>query len=501
MLIDARLDSVELAPVQERLRVLTRRHTMAFWGALTVSPMTYAFAAGHNIFHVALVLVSVGLMVAYVHLVSRSAVTYGVGFVPLSRAIFGARGAAFVVVWRILASSALLCGWSFLLARNLGSLLQITWPNVLTTWHFSGPDGLPVAGWLAAGLFIFMGASVASGGLSRIGRFAFLGQLLAALLCYGLVVWAGVESKGFGTFFASFGHYFANTKSLLAEGACLTLVGALSASDWLRYQRRGSLLTTRLESAWALPVTGGLVLVGMLLSAASVAMRGRYDGELIVDVVAFGGILGGVAALVVTLFLWLAAVPLVGFYSSALALHALRPQKISYRAAHGWLALVFWSVTPWFVGNVPMTVLHEISLLGVPCVGMFLADEWWVRRGRLVVDELYQDGRRYGPLWGFSLAATLAWVAGLLAHPWFNKFAIVVLPQDPWLRLWSGAVLAGIIYGVLAPLERHFFLRDRQEAPKKKRRPSRINEGTPTAALTDPHYVMPDKTGNDGNDA
>jgi cytosine/uracil/thiamine/allantoin permease len=74
--------------------------------------------------------------------------------------------------------------------------------------------------------------------------------------------------------------------------------------------------------------------------------------------------------------------------------------------------------------------LFFIGSVFVPLFGIFIADHFVLRRGRVDTDALYQDGGRYG---GFRVSALIPWAIGFFVFHWINPS-----PLTWWVELFTG---------------------------------------------------------------
>ena len=134
------------------------------------------------------------------------------------------------------------------------------------------------ATWLLAGLFIASAWPVARRGMSGVRRWIVLGSGTALIAGCGLVVYAGIRSKGFGPWmqrqpvwdFAIFGE-------VVLAGALLTLPAIISSPDWVRFRDSESTqqrVLARLSPLVMVPVAVVLAFVGALLGSASLTVLG-----------------------------------------------------------------------------------------------------------------------------------------------------------------------------------------------------------------------------------
>lgn len=476
---DPQLVNHDLLPVAPHERGLETRQLVLFWAAIALSPGIYGFAFLQRRLPVAAALAA--LVVALVAsglvgwILSRTAARYGIPFAAQSRLAFGARGAPVVLALRWLVGVAFAAAWVLETAVWLRRLLifALKWRGISTgllvrglDWHLPVKGGVAVASWLFALLFLLIGWWVARRGIRSVGRFAIVGLVVSAVTGLGLLVYAGIRSKGFGPWIGRTPQW---DPAALITASCAAfglLVPALVATaDWTRFQKRPRVVT----NVWGILLAAPAVaFVGAALASAADVVLGRIAGNPIADAASFGHVWAASAGALFSLGIWLAAAPLVGLYSPALALAGLHPSRINHRAAlvitAGAAALA-----------VPVIAIAEergsswgnLTIALAPVIAILIADELILRRRRLVLEDAYLVRGEYGPTKGFTASAGLALLVGWAFHPgvlpwWGGALAGSFPAIRPFLRaeltapgaVIAGAVLAGIIYLLGTPLER-----------------------------------------------
>jgi NCS1 family nucleobase:cation symporter-1 len=507
---DGRLVNIELMPIAAHQRILGWRQLAPLWAVVGMSPGVYGFACAGLPPVPALLAMAVGLSVTALFgvVLSWSAGRFGIGFTPLCRGAFGPRGAMLPVLLRWLVGVSWLGVWASQLG---GSILAVSATVGVTPDFMRTPLGQDAAGWGIGAVLVIAAWFVARGGMSRVGWVALASVLAVVLVSFALVVYAGIMSKGFGSWFGrSLAWTAPDLFGAVARVVALTLPGLIACSDWERF-RRGRQAPQRsafdaLAPVFLVPVGVGIAFVGALLASASHAVRATAVGAPIADATAFGNLVGGLAAVALVVFMWLGAAPLVGMYSTGLAACGLSPRRVSYHV--GLLLTVVGSlaVIPVVRAAADLGIEMGAVLLALAApFGIILVDELVVRRGRVLLEELFLFSKEYGPMGGVTGSALLALVVGWLLHPEALTWLLPRLPdaarplfdyvsrvQPEVMALAGVALVAGAIYALFAPIERGI-LRDRKRAPrkeksKKKKKPAPI-EDADTAGLTAPHFV------------
>ncbi len=489
---DAGLAHVELLPLPVEQRVLVGFPVVVLWLAAAADPSVYAFACGQVAFLPRLGALALGLtlMAGLAVLATRSAPKYGLAFAPLCRAAMGARGSSLVLLLRAAVGAFYLAAW----AAPSGA-----WLALLVVAGAGGdvqPMVVDAMGWGAAGLLLVGAWLIAARGMARIVRFARWGVVAAAVLLAVLVVYGGIASRGFGDLKLIDDTWSWGGVTEAAPAAWgLALIGVVSASDWLRFVARtspGRATAGSLKERWlALAMLGGvsLAFVGVLVAAASLVVRGRFDGHPIADAAGFGGLVGGGAGLLLLVGLWSFAAPVVGLYSPALAWCALAPRLVTYRRGVALTVLVAACLVPlWSYLTELGLHLDEAATLLLAPFGVLVADELW-RRGKIALEELYVQRSDYAPLGGVRLAGVLGVLCGWLVHPYAAPLVAQVEALSPWLgalsagaRAIAGFALAFVVYFLIAPFD--VFL----ARLARRRVPASVRSDTATG-VTNPHFI------------
>ena len=510
---DPRLVNVELVPVPQEQRRLRFSDLAILWASLGVGPSTYACACGAISWREALAALALAALATSLLGVALSltACRYGVGFVALCRAALGARGALLAVLLRWLVGVGLLAGWSADIGSWLSRLVPVMFPSVAILGEIWTQRGIA---WLGAAALLFVGWWVARGGLSRIRFSSSGGLVLAVCVGFGLVVWAGIASRGFGPWIQR-----ASSVTLGSVGRAVPLtlvpllVGLVACADWERFRvfrgKGRADWQTRLAVLAPLalvPVAVAVAFVGVLLGSASDAVRGSLQGAPIPDAAGFGGIGASLGAALFGGLLWLIAAPLVGFYSSGLAASGLWPRKVGYLGGlnvtlgAGLVAVPIMGLLP--AGNRVVEVLAA-ALAAV--VGVLVVDELVVRRGRVLLEALFLVSRRYGPWLGVSGGAVVALVVGWSLRPdvllWLmprsaaeanavGPLATVLGWGAPTLGVLGGGLVAAAVYVILGPLERFAVGQARKLVTGRAAGPApTLMDGTSASGATNPVFV------------
>ncbi len=206
----------------------------------------------------------------------------------------------------------------------------------------------------------------------------------------------------------------------VAVGLAGVLPGCFALLDALRFapsgQRPSPVLLTAPATAFALGLTGAL------LAAASAVLRQSHDGQPIPDAAAFAGLLGGVLAFGFSALWFVLAGGLAVMHSTALCLVDVGRGRLRFRHAVRLAGLLV--VLCVLLGPVLPSPAGLAALLA-PLLGV-LAGDALLRRGRLVLEEVYLSDSRYGRLAGFSPAGLVSLCAA--GSVWLGRDLLAALP-------------------------------------------------------------------------
>jgi NCS1 family nucleobase:cation symporter-1 len=439
---DIRLSNADLAPTRVAERTWTTYHVASLWVGLAVCIPTYMLAAGlveggMNWWQ-ALVTILLGNLIVLVPmvLIAHAGTRFGIPFPVLARASFGTRGAHLPALLRGLVA----CGWfgiqTWIGGQAIHTLLVTLWP----TWA-----EVTLAPWLAFGAFWLANLWIVvkgSGAIKKLEAWAAPFLLVAGL---ALLAWAVTRAGGFGpvlsrpSSFATTGDFLRFFVPSLTAMVGFWATLALNIPDLSRYARdqraqiRGQL--------YGLPTTMTLfAFIGVAVTSASVVIF----GQPIWDPVVLLSKLGNPVVLVISLFALVIATLTTNVAANVVApangFANLWPSRITFAIGGLITGVIGIVIQPWRLladyGTYIFGWLVGYSGLLGPIAGIFIADYWLVRKGRLSLADLYADDGLYGrwnPPALIALAAGVgAALVGLIWPPlrwlfdysWFVGFAV-----------------------------------------------------------------------------
>jgi NCS1 family nucleobase:cation symporter-1 len=458
--------NADLAPVPVARRTWNLWHFASLWVGLSVCIPTYMLAAsliqaGMSWWQ-SLITILLGNAIVLVPLAinAHAGTRYGIPFPVYARAAFGVRGAHLPALLRSLVA----CGWfgiqTWVGGLAISEILGVLWPS----WRGLGGAGtfmgfgLPAylgfaAFWLMNLWFIWKGTE----------SIKWLETLSAPfLIATGLALlwWAAAKVGGLGAILsrsdalggaggggASFGALFLPWLTAMV-GFWATL--ALSIPDFTRFARSqrdqvvgqalGLLTTMPLFAFIGVAVTGATVILYGKAIWNPVELVGRLSAETHNPLLA---VLALVAILVATLTTSIAA----NIVAPANALANLSPSRITARAGGVLAALAGIVILPWKLLDAYQTWLLSYSGLLGAVGGVLVCDYIVVRRGTLLLPDLYAEGGAYRYTGGVNRAAVIAVVAGIL-----TALAGLFVPRLAFLfsgAWFSAAIVSFALYWIL----------------------------------------------------
>jgi NCS1 family nucleobase:cation symporter-1 len=430
---DAALINPDLAPVPLERRTWNWWHIASLWIGMAICIPTYTLASGLVdqgwTWQAAVGAVVLGNLVVLVPIAlnSHAGTRYGIPFPVLARASFGVFGANVPALLRGLVA----CGWfgiqTWIGGWAIYKLIEVMWPGIATLPQLLPAFvGLNTGEFLCFMLFWAMNVWIVLRGMDSIKFLETWGSPFLLAVGVALFIWAWVRAGGLGVMLQNppigpsthrpIGNVFgAGLTSAVAFWGTM----ALSIPDFSRYAR--SQRDQVIGQAVGLP---GTMAVFAFIGAAVTSATAVIFGTRIADPVALLARIGGplmimlsMAGLTVaTLTTNIAAnivAPANGFSNVA-------PHRISFKQGAMITAVIGILMMPWRLYNDAAAYIFTWligygALLG-PVAGIMIADYFFVRRGVLVLDDLYRRGGAYEYRGGVNWVAMLAFVLGVLPN-------------------------------------------------------------------------------------
>jgi NCS1 family nucleobase:cation symporter-1 len=436
------LSNADLAPTTLAQRTWGAYNMVSLWVGLSVCIPTFMLAAGlvgagMNWWQ-AVVTIMLGNLIVLVPmvLIAHAGTRYGIPFPVLARASFGVLGSNVPAILRALVA----CGW-------FGIQTWIGGKAIHTMLHTALPAWADVPGGPAIGFLLFWAWNMwivvrGSDAIKRLEAWAAPFLIVSGL---ALLAWAASRAGGFGPMlsqpsrFQTAGEFWDVFLPSLTGMVGFWSTLALNIPDLSRYARD--------QRAQALGQFLGLPPTMTLFSFISVAVASAsvvIFGEAIWDPVTLLSRLESPIVIVVSLFALLIATLTTNVAANVVApansFANLWPSRINFAVGGLITGVIGIAIMPWELTKDSNTYIYKwlvgySALLG-PIGGIFIADYWVVRRGRLSLADLYRRDSLYGRWNAKALGALLAGVGVALVglavpdlrvlfdQAWFVGFAV-----------------------------------------------------------------------------
>jgi NCS1 family nucleobase:cation symporter-1 len=328
--------------------------------------------------------------------------------------------------------------------------------------HKYGFVGLSALGWAGFMLLWVLQAIVFWRGMEMIKKFIdFAGPAVYVVMFMlaGYMVWrAGIKNIGLNLGGVKYHGMEVIPVMITAISLVVSYFSGpmLNFGDFSRYCK--SFRSVKRGNFWGLPVN---FLAFSLVTVITTAATLPVFGQLITDPVETVGridhptavILGALTFTIATIGINIVA----NFVSPAFDFSNVAPKLISWRMGGMMAATASIFITPWNLFNNPAVIHYTLDILGSfigPLYGVLILDFYLVKRGKLVVDDLYSVSEE-GKYWytkGVNHRAVMALLpAAVIA------ILCVMLPSLEGAANFSwfiGAGLAAVFYFFLADRKR-----------------------------------------------
>ena len=426
------LANEDLLPVPPERRTWTWWHIASLWIGMAICIPTYTLASGLVAqgwtWQAAVAAVILGNVVVLlpIALNSHAGTRYGIPFPVLARASFGVLGAHVPALLRALVA----CGWfgiqTWIGGWAIYKLIEVLWPGIATLPQLlPGFVGLKTGEFVCFMLFWAVNVWIVLRGIDSIKVLETWGAPFLLAIGLALLIWALVRSGGLGPMLenptvggpdgrtAGIGSVFgAGLTSAVAFWGTM----ALSIPDFSRYAR--SQRDQVVGQAVGLPLTMAVfAFIGAAVTNATVLIF----GERIADPIALLARIGGPVMIVLSMLGLTIATLTTNIAANVVApangFSNLAPHRISFRQGAVITAVIGILIMPWRLytdaaAYIFTWLIGYGALLG-PVAGIMIADYFIVRRGVLVVNDLYRRGASYEYRHGVNRVAIAALVLGV----------------------------------------------------------------------------------------
>ena len=469
------LANEDLLPVSPDRRTWNWWHIASLWIGMAICIPTYTLASGLVdqgwTWQAAVGAVVLGNIVVLVPIAlnSYAGTRYGIPFPVLARASFGVLGANIPAILRALVA----CGWfgiqTWIGGWAIYKLVEVLLPGIATL-----PQILPAFVGLNTGEFLCfmvfwaMNVWIVLRGMDSIKFLETWGSPFLLAVGVALFVWAAVRAGGIGPMLenptagrpvgpTAGGVWGAGLTSAVAFWGTM----ALSIPDFSRYAR--SQRDQVVGQAVGLPLTMALfAFIGAAVTNATIVIFGTRISDPVALLARIGGplmiILSMAGLTVATLTTNIAA----NIVAPANAFSNIAPHRITFKQGAMITAVIGIVMMPWRLYNDAAAYIFTWligygALLG-PVAGIMIADYFVLRRGTIIVNDLYRRDGIYEYSRGLnwvalgalatgvapSLPGFIAAVRGTPAAPffggiynwaWFTGFLIAALVYLAGMRL------------------------------------------------------------------
>ena len=456
-----------LVPTPLSERTWNSWHFASLWVGMSVCIPTYMLSAAliqaGLSWPMALAAILIGNAVTLVPMLlnGHAGTRYGIPFPVLLRAAFGLRGAHVPALLRALVA----CGWfgiqTWIGGLAIHEILAILWPG----WSQLGGGwelmGFQLPHYLAFLIFWAMNLHFVWHGTESIKWLETLSAPLLILAGMALFAWAAARAGGFGAMFGgatalggqrpfSFGLFLPWVTAMVGFWATL----ALNIPDFTRFAR--SQHDQAAGQALGLLTTMPLfAFIGVAVTSATVVIYGEPIWNPVTLVARITGEAGspviGVLVLVVLLVATLTTNIAANIVAPANAIANLAPRRLSTRGGGLVAAAIGIAILPWkLLDSYQAWLITYSGLLGA-VGGVMVCDYLVVRRGRLLVADLYVADGAYWYRSGVNRRAVTSLAAGAmvalagLLHPslrflfsgaWFSAALVSFLSYAVLMRPW-----------------------------------------------------------------
>ena len=424
---DAALINPDLAPVPPERRTWNWWHIASLWIGMAICIPTYTLASGLVdqgwTWQAAVGAVVLGNLVVLfpIALNSHAGTRYGIPFPVMARASFGVLGANVPALLRGLVA----CGWfgiqTWIGGWAIYKLIEVMWPGIATLPQLLPAFvGLNTGEFLCFMLFWAMNVWIVLRGMDSIKFLETWGSPFLLAVGAALLIWAWVRAGGIGPMLQNPPNARGGLTSVFGAGltSAVAFWGtmALSIPDFSRFAR-----TQRdqiIGQAVGLPGTMALfAFIGAAVTNATVIIFGQRIADPITLLARIGGpimIMLSMAGLVVATLTTNIAANIV---APANAFSNLAPHRITFKQGAMITAVIGIVMMPWRLYNDAAAYIFTWligygALLG-PVAGIMIADYFFVRRGELILNDLYKRHGAYEYRHGFNWIAIGALAVGV----------------------------------------------------------------------------------------
>lgn len=430
--MNSNLYNEDLAAIPQEKRTWGTWNYAALWVSMSLCIPTYMLASsliegGMNWWQ-AILTIFLGNSIVLIPMIlnGHAGAKYGIPFPVFARASFGTIGANIPAMLRAIVA----CGWfgiqTWIGGFAIYQMMKIWIPSLATLPQiFPESFGLQTGPAICFFIFWLLNMYVVYLGVESIKKLLVFKAIFLPVAALALLFWAINAAHGIGpilsqpskfTSSSSFWNYFFPALTGMV-GFWATL--SLNIPDFTRYaksqkaQINGQII--------GLPPSMTLfAFIGVVVTSATfiiygetiwdpVVLAGKFSNKLLVSVAM-------IAVAVSTLATNIAA----NIVSPANDFSNLSPQKINFRTGGYITGIIGILIFPWKLiadpnGYIFTWLIAYSSLLG-PVGGIMIADYYFIRKQKLIVDDLYSHQGIYSFNKGFNNKAIIALLVGIIPN-------------------------------------------------------------------------------------
>lgn len=457
----------DLAPIPQEKRKWGVWNYAALWISMSLCIPTYMLASsliggGMNWWQ-AILTIFLGNTIVLIPMIlnGHAGAKYGIPFPVFARASFGTKGANIPAMLRAIVA----CGWfgiqTWIGGASIYNILRAWIPGLHEIDHSSlFPQAIPM---ICFFVFLLLNMFIVYLGVESIRKLLVFKAIFLPVAALALLFWAISAANGLGPILEqpsklqgpSFWNYFFPALTGMV-GFWATL--SLNIPDFTRYAKSQK-AQIRGQAIGLPPFMTLFAFIGVVVTSATaivfgntiwdpVELAGKFENKLMVT-------FGMLAVAISTLATNIAA----NIVSPANDFSNLAPKKISFRAGGYITGVIGVLIFPWKLiadptGYIFTWLIAYSSLLG-PVGGIMIADYYFIRKQKLVVEDLYKHKGVYGFGNGFNRNAIIALLCGILPNvPGFlvtikviSKETFPLWINDLYNYAWFvGFFVSGVLY-------------------------------------------------------
>ena len=422
----------DLAPIPQEKRKWGTWNYAALWISMSLCIPTYMLASsliggGMNWWQ-AILTIFLGNTIVLIPMIlnGHAGAKYGIPFPVFARASFGVRGANIPAVLRAIVA----CGWfgiqTWIGGFALYQMLRL-WIPALQSLPQIFPPWTGLATGPAICFFIFWSINmlIVYLGVESIRKLLIFKAIFLPVAALALLFWAINAANGLGPILEQpskfsnssqfFNFFFPALTGMVGFWATLSL----NIPDFTRYAK-SQRAQIRGQAIGLPPSMTLFAFIGVVVTSATaivygntiwdpVQLAGQFQNKIVVS-------FAMIAVAISTLATNIAA----NIVSPANDFSNLWPRKINFRTGGYITGIIGVLIFPWKLiadptGYIFQWLIAYSSLLG-PVGGIMIVDYYFIKKQKLIVDELYRLQGSYSYKNGFNNAAIISLVLGILPN-------------------------------------------------------------------------------------